>query len=70
MKGFSNLDSLHQQINKSLRHRAKTQAHFPQHAFLMSPILTAWHYNFRNTGLSPWQCARRARFPHSSQLKD
>ncbi|WP_419098522.1 hypothetical protein [Trabulsiella odontotermitis] len=64
------MDCLIQQLKKRLRHRAETLAHFPQHAFLMSPILTAWHYNFRNTGLSPWQSARRARFPHSSQLKD
>ncbi|WP_420259283.1 hypothetical protein [Kluyvera sp. M-M157-B] len=72
MNGFSSLDY----INKRLKHRlfdyAEPLAHFPLHAFFMSPILMAWHSNFRNTGLTPWPCAHGARIPNpsQSQLKD
>jgi uncharacterized protein YidB (DUF937 family) len=40
------------------------------HASGLSPILRAWLSNFRNTGLAPRQCARGARIPYPSQLKD
>ncbi|WP_445582675.1 protein YnhH [Scandinavium lactucae] len=37
---------------------AGNQAHFPLHAYLMSPILISWHCNFRNTGLISGPCAQ------------
>ncbi|WP_420472516.1 hypothetical protein [Leclercia sp. SGZ-S8] len=49
---------------------ADNRAHFPLHAFLMSPILNSWHRNFRYTGLTSWQCAHESRFSYPSQLKD
>ncbi|HIF6282610.1 protein YnhH [Enterobacter cancerogenus] len=36
----------------------------------MSPILSACHILFCNTGLTPRRCAPGARFPYPSQLKD
>ncbi|MGT8855730.1 protein YnhH [Enterobacter sp. 186315] len=49
---------------------AETRAHFLLHAHLMSPILSACHILFCNTGLALRRCAPGARFPYPSQLKD
>ncbi|WP_436299121.1 protein YnhH [unidentified bacterial endosymbiont] len=49
---------------------ADIQAHFLLHAHLMSPILSACHILFCNTGLALRRCAPGARFPYPSQLKD
>ncbi|WP_459349915.1 protein YnhH [Pseudocitrobacter cyperus] len=69
LNGFSSLNC----INNRQKHRifqfAESLAHFPLHAFLMSPILMmAWRCKFRITGLTPWPCAYGARFPYPSQL--
>ncbi|WP_434965731.1 protein YnhH [Klebsiella variicola] len=49
---------------------AEPPAHILLHAPGLPPILRAWLSNFRNTGLAPRQCARGARIPYPSQLKD
>ncbi|WP_420805090.1 hypothetical protein [[Enterobacter] lignolyticus] len=71
LNGFSSLD--YTQKSAKLNHPCKADnlAHFLLHAYLMSPILNAWHHNIiRYIGLTPWQCAPGARFPYPSQLKD
>ena len=74
LNGFSSLDCINKRLKHRLFHYAEPLAHFPLHAFFMSPILMAWHSNFRNTGLTPWLCAHGARIqnpnPSQSQLKD
>ncbi|WP_436799822.1 protein YnhH [Scandinavium sp. UTDF21-P1B] len=70
LNGFSALDCIKNNPKCHPSHVAVNQAHFPLHAFLMSPILNSWHSNFRNTGLTSWQCAHEHRFPYPSQLKD
>ncbi|WP_422663483.1 hypothetical protein [Scandinavium sp.] len=70
LNGFSALDCTK---NNTIRHSslvAENQAHFPLHAFLMSPILISWHRDIRNTSLTSWQCAHETRSPYPSQLKD
>lgn len=37
---------------------------------LCGQVSWAWLSNFRNTALAPRQCARGARIPYPSQLKD
>ncbi|WP_419182085.1 hypothetical protein [Leclercia adecarboxylata] len=64
------MDYKKQRIQLNLSSWAETQAHILLHAQLMSPILTACHKKFRNTGLTPGLCAHGARFPYPSQLKD
>ncbi|WP_420378143.1 hypothetical protein [Yokenella regensburgei] len=70
LNGFSALDCTLQRLKNRLLCWAEPPAHFPLHAFLMSPILRSWHLNFRTTGLTPWQHAHGSRFPYPSQLKD
>ncbi|WP_456077644.1 protein YnhH [Klebsiella huaxiensis] len=72
LNGFSALDCMTKRITHCLFSWAEPPAHFLLHALLLSPILRAWHSNFRNTGLTPRQCAHGVRFPHPypSQLKD
>ncbi|MGL4430167.1 MAG: hypothetical protein ACRDD5_11905 [Silvania sp.] len=62
------MDCKKQPIQLPLLRWAETQAHIPRHAHLMSPILSACHRRFRNTGLTPRQCAPGAIFPYPSQL--
>ncbi|WP_420851437.1 hypothetical protein [Pseudocitrobacter corydidari] len=69
LNGFSSLNCINNQHNYRTLQFAEPRAHFPLHAFLMSPILMmAWRRKFRNTGLTPWLCAYGARFPYPSQL--
>ncbi|WP_438819899.1 protein YnhH [Raoultella terrigena] len=70
LNGFSTLDCMTKSIQNCLFSWAEPPAHILLHAFLLSPILRACHSNFRNTGLTPRHCARGARFPNPSQLKD
>ncbi|WP_457809989.1 protein YnhH [Raoultella ornithinolytica] len=70
LNGFSTLDCTTKHIKYCLFSWAEPPAHFLLHALLLSPILRAWHSNFRNTGLTPRPCAHGARFPYPSQLKD
>ncbi|WP_442788159.1 MULTISPECIES: protein YnhH [unclassified Klebsiella] len=72
LNGFSALDCMTKRITHCLFSWAEPPAHFLLHALMLSPILRAWHSNFRNTGLTPWQCAHGVRipYPYPSQLKD
>ncbi|WP_425600188.1 hypothetical protein [Scandinavium goeteborgense] len=63
MNGFSALDCIKNNVKLHPTFVAENQAHFPLHAFLMSPILISWHRDFRNTGLPSWQCAHDPNFP-------
>ncbi|WP_445297874.1 protein YnhH [Huaxiibacter chinensis] len=67
---FQRLEYRKHPTSSPLSRWAVTQAHFLLHAHLMSPILSACHLKFRNTGLTLRQCAPGARFPYPSQLKD
>ncbi|WP_425606139.1 hypothetical protein [Pseudenterobacter timonensis] len=67
---FQRLEYKKQRTISPLSRWADTQAHFLLHAHLMSPILSAWHPQFRNTGLTPRRCAPGARCSYPSQLKD
>uniref|UniRef100_UPI003F742037 protein YnhH n=1 Tax=Enterobacter asburiae TaxID=61645 RepID=UPI003F742037 len=67
---FQRLEYKKQRTTSPLLRGAVTQAHFLLHAHLMSPILSACHILFCNTGLTPRRCAPGARFPYPSQLKD
>lgn len=53
----SALEYKKQRTTSPLSRWAETQAHFLLHAHLMSPILSACHSQFRNTGLTPRRCA-------------
>ncbi|HIE5387997.1 TPA: hypothetical protein ACXNPR_001324 [Enterobacter cancerogenus] len=64
------MDDKKQRTHSALSPWAETQAHFLLHAHLMSPILTACHSQFCNTGLALRRRAPGARFPYPSQLKD
>ncbi|WP_438503813.1 protein YnhH [Enterobacter cancerogenus] len=67
---FQRLEDKKPRTTFPLSRWAVTQAHFLLHAHLMSPILSACHILFCNTGLTPRRCAPGARFPYPSQLKD
>ncbi|WP_423221730.1 hypothetical protein [Klebsiella grimontii] len=60
-------------ITRCLFSWAEPPAHILLHALLLSPILRAWHSNFRNTGLTLRQCAYGVRFPipilHNLKIK-
>ncbi|WP_421807841.1 hypothetical protein [Klebsiella indica] len=72
LNGFSALDCITQRITNRLFSWAEPPAHILLHALMLSPILRAWHRNFRKPGLTLWQFARGVRFlhPYPSQLKD
>ncbi|AHM79068.1 hypothetical protein KPNJ2_02288 [Klebsiella pneumoniae 30684/NJST258_2] len=70
LNGFSALDCMIKRITPCHISWAEPPAHILLHASGLSPILRAWLSNFRNTGLAPRQCARGARIPYPSQLKD
>ena len=70
LNGFSALDCTKKRTKHCHFSWAEPPAHILLHALLLSPILRVWHCNFRNTGLTPRQCAPGARFPYPSQLKD
>ncbi|WP_419144542.1 MULTISPECIES: hypothetical protein [Franconibacter] len=65
MNGFSALDC-HNNYNQIRSSRlAEAQAHFPLHAWLMSPILIRlWHYRVSDTGSQA--TAKRAAVTHFS----
>ncbi|MGE6980319.1 protein YnhH [Kluyvera intermedia] len=69
LNGFSSLDCINKRLKHRLFHYAEPLAHFPLHAFFMSPILMAWHSNFRNTALALWPCGHGAKIqnPNPSQ---
>lgn len=73
LNGFSALDCMTKRITRCLFSWAEPPAHILLHALLLSPILRAWHSNFRNTGLTLRQYARGVRFPtpilHNLKIK-
>ena len=73
LNGFSALDCMTKRITRCLFSWAEPPAHILLHALLLSPILRAWHSNFRNTGLTLRQYAHGVRFPipilHNLKIK-
>lgn len=68
VNGFSAWNTKQRTTSPLLRW-AGTQAHFLLHAHLMSPILSACHILFRNTGLTPRRCAPERDFHILPNLK-
>lgn len=68
VNGFSAWNTK-QRTTSPLIRWAGTQAHFLLHAHLMSPILSACHILFRNTGLTPRRCAPERDFHILPNLK-
>ncbi|WP_456237476.1 protein YnhH [Intestinirhabdus alba] len=70
LNGFSTLPCTTQRLQKHPSRWAETQAHFPLHALVMSPILRARQYHFRTTGFASRPGVQEAGSPYPSQLKD